>query len=202
MKNLPNIHPGEVLNEEFLIPMGLSAYRLSKEINIPQTRISQIIKGKRRITADTALRFSKFFGTSARFWLGLQIDFDLEEEMKLKSYEIVKLNRFTSNIEKHLETANKMGWDIDRELLVKVTKDIGPVIYKKDAALVSFSDPKELERIKKNFLIKKLGIKDKSKLNAVMDAVQNEFKGIRRKPRALFYYMLVEKLGLQSYFLK
>jgi addiction module HigA family antidote len=79
MKALKNIHPGEILQEEFLTPMGISAYRLAKETFIPQTRISEIIKGKRRITADTALRFSRFFGTSAKFWLGLQDDFDLEE---------------------------------------------------------------------------------------------------------------------------
>lgn len=78
MKKLPNIHPGEVLLEEFLQPMEISQYRLAKDLNIPQTRVSQIIKGKRRITADTALRLSKYFGTSAKFWLGLQDDYDLE----------------------------------------------------------------------------------------------------------------------------
>ena len=82
MDKLPNIHPGEILFEEFLNPMGISAYRLSKELGIPQTRISQIIKGKRRITADTALRLSAFFGNSPKFWLGLQDDYDLEEEKK------------------------------------------------------------------------------------------------------------------------
>ena len=80
MARLKNIHPGEVLLEEFLAPMEISAYRLSKDIGIPQTRTSQIIKGKRRITADTALRLSRYFGTSAKFWLGLQNDYDLEEE--------------------------------------------------------------------------------------------------------------------------
>jgi addiction module HigA family antidote len=80
MANLKNIHPGEVLLEEFLRPMGISAYRLSKDLGIPQTRTSQILKGRRRITADTALRLSKYFGTSAKFWLGLQNDFDIEEE--------------------------------------------------------------------------------------------------------------------------
>jgi len=75
---LNNIHPGEVLLEEFLNPMNISAYRLAKETFIPQTRVSAILKGKRRITADTALRLSKFFGTSAKFWLGLQADYDLE----------------------------------------------------------------------------------------------------------------------------
>ena len=82
MTKLPNIHPGEILLEEFLNPMGLSAYKLSKDLGIPQTRTSQIIKGKRRITADTALRLSKYFGTSVKFWLGLQNDYDIEEEMK------------------------------------------------------------------------------------------------------------------------
>jgi addiction module HigA family antidote len=80
MDKLANIHPGEILNEEFLVPMEISAYKLSKDLEIPQTRISQIIKGKRRITADTALRLSSYFGNSAKFWLGLQDDFDIEEE--------------------------------------------------------------------------------------------------------------------------
>ncbi|MEM7108778.1 MAG: HigA family addiction module antitoxin [Bacteroidota bacterium] len=80
MEKLANIHPGEVLKEEFLEPMNISAYRLAKATFIPQTRISEILKGRRRITADTALRLSKFFGTTAKFWLGLQDDYDLEEE--------------------------------------------------------------------------------------------------------------------------
>ena len=80
MEKLPNIHPGEILMQEFLIPMGITAYRLSKDIEIPQTRISQILKGKRRITADTALRLSSYFGNTAKFWLGLQDDYDIEEE--------------------------------------------------------------------------------------------------------------------------
>jgi len=80
MARLKNIHPGEILLEEFLNPLEISAYRLSKDINIPQTRISEIIKGRRRMTADTALRLSKYFGNSPKFWLGLQDDFDLEEE--------------------------------------------------------------------------------------------------------------------------
>lgn len=86
MNKLPNIHPGEILNEEFLKPMNITAYRLSKSIGIPQTRTSQIIKGKRGITADTALRLSKYFGTSPKFWLGLQDDYDLEEQtLKLQN---------------------------------------------------------------------------------------------------------------------
>lgn len=85
MEKLNNIHPGEILNEEFLIPMNISAYKLSKDLEIPQTRISQIIKGKRRITADTALRLSSYFGNSAKFWLGLQDDFDTETETQIHS---------------------------------------------------------------------------------------------------------------------
>lgn len=80
MEKLDNIHPGEILMEEFLLPMEITAYRLSKDLEIPQTRISQILKGKRRITADTALRLSSYFGNSAKFWLGLQDDYDIEEE--------------------------------------------------------------------------------------------------------------------------
>jgi addiction module HigA family antidote len=84
MKKLNNIHPGEILNEEFLVPMNVSAYRLSKETEIPQTRISEIIKGNRRITADTAIRLSCYFGNSAKFWLGLQDDYDIEVEQNVK----------------------------------------------------------------------------------------------------------------------
>ena len=86
MSKLKNIHPGEILLEEFLLPFEISAYRLSKDIGIPQTRISEIVKGNRRITADTALRLSKYFNNSAKFWLGLQDDYDIEEEqIHLKS---------------------------------------------------------------------------------------------------------------------
>jgi antitoxin HigA-1 len=95
MEKLKNIHPGEVLKEEFLEPLNISAYRLAKETFLPQTRISEIIKGNRRITADTALRFAKFFNTSAKFWLGLQDDYDIEESER-ENKEILK------NIENHL----------------------------------------------------------------------------------------------------
>ena len=91
MKELYNIHPGEVLLEEFIKPMGISAYRLAKQTNIPQTRISQICKGKRRITADTALRLSKYFGTTPQFWLGLQDDYDLEEQQEILSDELARI---------------------------------------------------------------------------------------------------------------
>ena len=81
MDKLKNIHPGEVLFEEFLVPLKISAYKLSKDLKIPQTRISEILKGRRRITADTALRLSNYFGNSAKFWLGLQDDYDIEEQL-------------------------------------------------------------------------------------------------------------------------
>ncbi|MBA4310843.1 MAG: addiction module antidote protein, HigA family [Chlorobiaceae bacterium] len=89
MKKLKNIHPGEVLKEEFLKPFSISQYQLAKDLGIPQTRVSQIINCKRRITADSALRISKYFGNSAKFWLGLQADFDLEEE-KVLMEEVLK----------------------------------------------------------------------------------------------------------------
>jgi len=97
MKKLRNIHPGEILNDEFLIPFEISAYRLSKDIGIPQTRISEILKGNRRITADTALRLSRYFGNSAKFWLGLQNDFDIEEENKIKRKDLESIEQFQSN---------------------------------------------------------------------------------------------------------
>src|SRR5215213_10245498 len=96
MKKLSNIHPGEVLLEEFLIPLDVSAYRLSKDLGIPQTRISQIIQGRRRITADTAIRLSKYFGNSAKFWLGLQDDFDIEEAQKGKKAEFNSIKNFSN----------------------------------------------------------------------------------------------------------
>jgi antitoxin HigA-1 len=93
MEKLSNIHPGEVLLEEFLKPMNISAYRLSKDLGIPQTRTSEIIKGHRSITADTAIRLSYYFGNSAKFWLGLQNDFDLEEEKKSKAGDFKRIKR-------------------------------------------------------------------------------------------------------------
>ncbi len=92
MLRLANIHPGEVLGEEFLKPLGITPYRLAKETRIPQTRISEILRKKRRITADTALRLSRYFGNSPQFWLGLQNDYDLEEE-KLRIEEELKAIR-------------------------------------------------------------------------------------------------------------
>ena len=91
---LKNIHPGEILLEEFLKPLNITAYRLSKDTFLPQTRISAIIHGRRSITADTALRLSSYFGNSARFWLSLQDDYDLEEERKNKSKDIDRIKSF------------------------------------------------------------------------------------------------------------
>jgi addiction module HigA family antidote len=96
MDRLKNIHPGEILKEEFLIPLEISAYRLAKETFIPQTRISEIIKGNRRITADTALRLSKFFDTTAKFWLGLQDDYDIEEEKIEKAKELNEIKKYAA----------------------------------------------------------------------------------------------------------
>jgi addiction module HigA family antidote len=97
MEKLKNIHPGEVLMEEFLIPMNITAYRLSNDIKIPQTRISEIVKGRRRISADTALRLSNYFGNSAKFWLGLQDDYDLEEAFAGKIEEFKSIKRYKIN---------------------------------------------------------------------------------------------------------
>ena len=94
MEKLSNIHPGEILFHEFLEPLEISAYRLSKDLNIPQTRVSQIVKGNRRITADTALRLSKYFGNSAKFWLGIQDDYDIEEEKESKELELKEIKHY------------------------------------------------------------------------------------------------------------
>ena len=98
MTKLKNIHPGEVLLEEFLVPLNISAYKLAKDIEIPQTRISEILKGNRRITADTALRLSKYFGNSPKFWLGLQDDFDIEEELLNKGSLIQSIKTYNSKV--------------------------------------------------------------------------------------------------------
>lgn len=79
-KRLPPVHPGEILLEEFLLPMGISQYRLARDISVPPRRINEIVHGKRSISADTALRLSRFFSTTERFWLNLQNQFDLDVE--------------------------------------------------------------------------------------------------------------------------
>jgi len=92
MAKLYNIHPGEILKEEFLIPFGITAYRLAKETNIPLTRIMEIIKKRRRITIDTALRLSAFFGNSVDFWVGIQSEYEIREEKEKLSNEISKIH--------------------------------------------------------------------------------------------------------------
>ena len=94
MKKLKNIHPGEILKEEFLDEMEISAYKLAKDLKIPQTRISEIVKGKRRISADTALRLSFYFNNSAKFWIGLQDDYDIEEALQKGKNSFKEINQF------------------------------------------------------------------------------------------------------------
>jgi len=93
MKKLNNIHPGEILKEEFLNPLNITGYKLAKDTNMPFTRVSEILRYKRRITTDTALRLSKYFGTTAEFWLGLQTDYDLEEESKALKNDLNKIKQ-------------------------------------------------------------------------------------------------------------
>ena len=98
-KLLPPIHPGEILLEEFLEPMEISQYRLAKEISVPPRRINEIVHGNRSISADTALRLSRFFGTSERFWLNLQTRYDLE----------VEKDRLKTRLEKEVVPLRRMG---------------------------------------------------------------------------------------------
>lgn len=86
MKRIPNIHPGEILEEDFLVATGITSYRLAKATGIDQTRVSEIIHGERSITVDTALRFSRYFGNSPEFWINLQTAYDIEEK-KRKIYK-------------------------------------------------------------------------------------------------------------------
>lgn len=92
MRKIRNIYPGEILKEEFIEPLGISAYHLAKETKIPQTRISEIVRNKRRITADTALRFAKFFGNSPQFWMGIQDDYDLEENREIIKRDLAEIH--------------------------------------------------------------------------------------------------------------
>jgi addiction module HigA family antidote len=78
MRDLPPVHPGEQLREEFMVPMAITAYRLAKDIGVPVTRIQEIVAERRSITGDTALRLGRYFGTTAEFWLNMQRDFELE----------------------------------------------------------------------------------------------------------------------------
>lgn len=93
-QKLRNIHPGEVLREEFLLPLGISQYRLAKEIGVTEARISAICSGKRAVTADTALRLAAFFGTTSGFWLGLQADYDTEKTAQELSSVLAQIHRF------------------------------------------------------------------------------------------------------------
>ncbi|MCL4376781.1 MAG: HigA family addiction module antitoxin [Actinobacteria bacterium] len=96
MEKIINVTPGEILLEEFLKPLKISAYRLSKDTGMPATRVSQILKGKRRITADTALRLSQYFGNSADFWMGIQDEFDLREEAQRIRTELNRIPKITN----------------------------------------------------------------------------------------------------------
>ena len=95
MNRLPNIHPGEILQAEFLSEFNITAYRLAQDLRIPQTRVAAILKGKRRITADTALRLGRYFGNSPKFWLGLQDDYDMEAEQLTNGSVIESIRQFT-----------------------------------------------------------------------------------------------------------
>ena len=83
MRKIKQIHPGEILKEEFLKPLNITMYRLAKDTDVPAIRISKIVKGKRAITADTALRLAKYFNNSPEFWLNLQLHYDLEKERRV-----------------------------------------------------------------------------------------------------------------------
>lgn len=93
MRKLPNIHPGEVLLEEFLIPMGVSQNALARAVGVPPRRINEIVLGKRVITADTAIRLAHYFGTSEEFWMALQATFDLEEARNKLGRRLQQLDR-------------------------------------------------------------------------------------------------------------
>lgn len=96
MKNLPNIHPGEILLEEFLKPLKISQNALARAAVVPPRRINEIVLGKRRVTADTAVRLAAALGTSERFWLGLQADYDLEEAHRLLDKAVDRIERIAA----------------------------------------------------------------------------------------------------------
>ena len=96
MKTLPNIHPGEVLLEEFLKPLGISQNKLARAMGVPPRRINEIVHGKRAITADTALRLARALGTSEQFWMGLQADYDLEEARKAARGDLQKVENIAA----------------------------------------------------------------------------------------------------------
>ncbi len=94
MEQLSIIHPGEILREEFLVPLGITAYRLAKDIRVPATRIADIVHERRSISADTALRLSRYFGNSAQFWLNLQTHYDLREALDRHAAEVSAIARY------------------------------------------------------------------------------------------------------------
>jgi len=96
MKTLPNIHPGEVLLQEFLKPLGISQNKLARAMGVPPRRINEIVHGKRAITADTALRLARALGTSEQFWMGLQADYDLEEARKAARGDLQKVENIAA----------------------------------------------------------------------------------------------------------
>src|SRR6478609_2311106 len=96
MKTLPNIHPGEILLEEFLLPLGISQNALARAAGVPPRRINEIVLGKRGVTADTAVRLAVALGTSERFWLGLQADFDLEEAHRTLGKQLRRVERIAA----------------------------------------------------------------------------------------------------------
>lgn len=96
MKTLPNIHPGEILLEEFLVPMGISRNALARAVLVRSGRISEIVLGKRGVTADTAVRLAAALGTSERFWLGLRADYDLEEAHRTLGGAVTRIERLAA----------------------------------------------------------------------------------------------------------
>jgi addiction module HigA family antidote len=128
-QKLPNPHPGEILLQDFLKPMNLSAYRLSHATDIPESGISAIVHGKRSITADTALRFSKYFGNTAKFWLGLQMDYDIEEAEKtlgaklktIKSFSTVSGKSPIKTLNRKIDKSKHVG-SVDERKLISAKK--------------------------------------------------------------------------------
>jgi len=98
MAKIKPILPGEILEEEFLIPMGISSYKLAKDIKISATRVSEILKGKRRITIDTALRLSKYFGNSVEFWVGIQTDYEIRKAKKDLENQLTQIKQLEAMI--------------------------------------------------------------------------------------------------------
>jgi len=98
MRKVPYPHPGEILLEEFLKPMGITQYRLAKEIGVPQRRIGQIVAGARAVTTDTGLRLSRFFGMSEGFWIGLQMDYDAARAKDVLAKTLAKIKPWTREV--------------------------------------------------------------------------------------------------------